>query len=133
MIGCECGDMMRRHYKGYHLKHVCPEALVDCAFHEFGCVDKLKRKDEQKHYEDASCTHSHLKKIAKKQTELRETVDAQRAELDALKAKVDTFNGLQDEVASMKRQMQLLTGRSNANPNANSIPNYRYQMPASMP
>merc|ERR1712048_1380584 len=85
MIGCECGDMMRRHYKGYHLKHVCPEALVDCAFHKFGCVDKLKRKNEQKHYEDASCTHSHLNQIADNQTKLAETIEVLAAENSELK------------------------------------------------
>merc|ERR1712187_475369 len=100
---------MRRHYKGYRMKHESPEALIDCAFHEFGCVDKLKRKDEQKHYEDASCTHSHLKQIADNQTQLTDTieslVDQHSALTESSFEQANVIERLSDLVQSLQEQI----------------------------
>merc|ERR1712129_627541 len=83
---------MYRCQKENHMKTECPEALVDCAFHEFGCVDKLKRKNEQSHYIDAACTHSHLKQIANNQTELKETVDLLLLRVDNMEHQMERKN-----------------------------------------
>jgi len=67
-----------------HVEHECPESVIQCSFHRFGCKEKLKRKDELEHIEKAAFTHTHLVKMAKKIGDLQDDVQSLKSRVAAL-------------------------------------------------
>eukprot|EP01083_Nonionella_stella_P213616 770316_1 len=89
VISCtECKEEIHRKNKKSHQKKECSESLIECAFRNFGCMEKVKRKDEKKHIENAAFTHNHLIQVANNQTKLVNTVNALKKENKRLMQRV---------------------------------------------
>merc|ERR1712173_184166 len=68
-------NVLRKVYRHEnHFKNECPETIIDCRFAEFGCAEKMKRKDEKKHIDENVAVHMSLMADAIKslQTENKE-------------------------------------------------------------
>ena len=86
-IGCinKCGkrvshDCMKEHPK------VCPNELVQCQYFEFGCTEKVQRKNVKQHLSFAM--HKHLSLAVKKAKKEECTRKALEKEIAAMKAQL---------------------------------------------
>eukprot|EP01084_Bolivina_argentea_P261830 442627_1 len=76
LISCnKCQQEITRKDDWIHKLTECQEALINCRFYPFGCREKLKRKDEKKHIENAAFTHTHLIQLANHQLKLEGIVN----------------------------------------------------------
>jgi len=57
---CECGAALERRNVEEHLVSVCPEALVPCLYAEYGCTDKVPRKQLNAHLSETEKHNTQL-------------------------------------------------------------------------
>merc|ERR1712228_64848 len=111
---CEqCNESVLRGNLVNHLKNECKETLIECAFKRFGCMEKVRRKNEKKHIEEN--TFAHMSLMANHQTKLEKKVKTLEVENKALLAKVDsvktqsrqyTNRQLSEQMDRMKKKIQ---------------------------
>eukprot|EP01084_Bolivina_argentea_P236999 398411_1 len=103
MINCaECKQQIKRKDKKLHLQNNCPESLIECPFYRFGCMDKLRRKNEKNHIENGAFTHCHL--IANHQLQLEKTVNVLKNENEKLQITNDALYG---RINSLENKQEL--------------------------
>eukprot|EP01084_Bolivina_argentea_P237000 398413_1 len=103
LINCnKCKQQIKRKDKQLHLKNVCSESLIECPFYRFGCMDKLRRKNEKNHIENGAFTHCHL--IANHQLQLEKTVNVLKNENEKLQITNDALYG---RINSLENKQEL--------------------------
>ena len=53
----KCGSELERGMMENHIKNECPNTLFECKFKEFGCDEKIMRKDMEKKMKDDCVKH----------------------------------------------------------------------------
>eukprot|EP00483_Globobulimina_turgida_P003350 UN03356 len=88
-INCtqNCGATIFRKDKDSHVMNDCSETLIECTFRRFGCLERFKKKDKNKHIENATFTHMHLVQISDKVHELTHTNIKLHSRINVLESK----------------------------------------------
>lgn len=85
----KCGKKLSRDSMKEHPK-VCPNELLQCQFFDFGCTEKIKRKNIQQHM--SSAMQNHLSLVVKKATREEHARKALEQENAILKAQLKSFH-----------------------------------------
>ena len=93
-IGCiHCGTEIERERLPDHIAKDCPEFVVDCDYKQFGCTERMKRKERDSHLVDEATTHNQM-------------------ELETMRNKV---NILEDKLQPFMHRNELIIVSSDAN------------------
>jgi len=95
LVTCECGATLERRHVEEHLVGVCPEALVPCLYAEYGCADKVPRKQLTAHLSESEKHNTQLFML-RELASLRREAAAQHSVTLAL------FQGLCNDVAALR-------------------------------
>eukprot|EP00483_Globobulimina_turgida_P012855 UN12879 len=99
LIFCaKCKQSIIKKDEQFHLRNECAEALIKCTFYQFGCREKLKRKAEKNHIENATFTHNHLVHLVTHQLKLVDTVNALKNENKGLNARINALENKQKQI-----------------------------------
>ena len=86
-VSCElCGEEKYRKDMTQHLEDDCPEKMLDCPFVKYKCLERIKRKDIDKHLEEKETKHLGLKledlinKQSQEINKLNENIEKQKKE-----------------------------------------------------
>eukprot|EP01083_Nonionella_stella_P221041 790184_1 len=120
MISCpeQCGVQLQRGNAKQHIKEVCTETTIKCAFHRFGCFETFKRKDEMKHIQNTLMNHTHLVKVSEKVNELTKENEQLCLRINALEqdheAMEEKQEAIKDKYDALVAQQQKQNKQHNA-------------------
>merc|ERR1711990_823029 len=58
IIDCaQCKQPVKRKDMAHHQKQECPETMIECEYTRYGCDKMIKRKDQNKHNQEAMSMH----------------------------------------------------------------------------
>ena len=79
-----CGETTERMNMQSHMEDICPNTVLQCDYHKYGCSEMVERKHRDSHYSDNKVTHIEM--------EMRSNIDKLTGKLDAVEQENISLN-----------------------------------------
>ena len=105
----ECGVSTERRYLNHHLSNDCPHTVVNCDFHNVGCMVQLPRKDILAHNAKYVNDHNSLMiQNAEGREELRKENQILKDQVDKIQAELKQFSAaIEREALELQKKVEI--------------------------